>query len=295
MKPVFGVCIPNFGNNLSIQSVSTVASEAEEMEYESVWVTDHLLLPSSQKYPYGTILEILSTMSFLAGITERVKIGSSVIVLPMRETVQVAKALATIDFLSNGRVIAGFAAGWCEEEFRNLGMNFHNRGKRFDESLQLIKTLWRGGEAVFEGRYYQIKSGIFEPRPLQPGGPPIWIGGNSDKALQRALKHGQGWHFTGIPLNQLEQRLQGRKIPEGFVLSGRMTIDFTGKSPRLVKSRTGEERAILSGSVDQISEQLSEYVDRGIRYFAIYFGDKPADRYVKDMELFSKEIIPSYI
>ncbi|MCX8201690.1 MAG: TIGR03619 family F420-dependent LLM class oxidoreductase [Candidatus Caldarchaeum sp.] len=295
MKPIFGVCIPNFGNNLSTESVSTIASEAEEMEYESVWVTDHLLLPVSQKYPYGNIFETLSTMSFIAGITERVKIGSSVIVLPMRETVQVAKSLATIDVLSKGRVIAGFAAGWCREEFENLGMNFRNRGKRLDESLKLIKTLWRGGEIVFEGKYYNIKSGIFEPTPTQPGGPPIWLGGNSEAALQRALRLGDGWHFTGIPLNQLVERLEGKTLPETFVISGRLTVDFTGKSPRLVKIRTGEERAIVSGGIDQVIEQLGQYIDRGVTHFAIYFGDKPAQRYLTDMEIFSKEVIPTYV
>lgn len=295
MKPVFGICVPNFGNNLSAEAVAEVASKAEEMEYESVWVTDHLLLPASQRYPYGNIFEILSTMSYLAAITDWVKIGSSVIVLPMREPVQVAKALATIDVLSKGRVIAGFAAGWCEEEFQNVGMNFKNRGKRFDESLQLIKTLWRGGETSFQGRYHNIKSGIFEPKPFQPGGPPVWIGGNSEKAFERALKLGSGWHFTGIPVEQLDERISGKKIPDNFVLSGRLTVDFTGKSPSRVKARSGEERVILSGNIDHVVEELGKYLERGISHFAIYFGDKSADKYINDMERFSKEVIPSYI
>ncbi|MEM1948002.1 MAG: TIGR03619 family F420-dependent LLM class oxidoreductase [Candidatus Caldarchaeum sp.] len=295
MKPSFGVCIPNFGNNLSPKAVSAIATQAEEMEYDSVWITDHLLLPSSQRYPYGKIFETLATMAYVAALTERVKIGSSVIVLTMRETVQVAKSLATIDVLSGGRVIAGLGAGWCEEEFQNVGMNFQNRGKRFDESILLMKKLWNGGEISFQGRYYKIVSGVFEPKPVQLSGIPIWVGGNSERALQRALNLAEGWHFTGIPLNLLDQRLAGKNIPQNFVLSGRVTVDFTGKSPKIVKTRAGEERSIISGDVEEVVEQIGEYLERGISYFAVYFGDKPADKYIKDMELFEEEVIPGYV
>jgi len=294
MKVEFGVCLPNFGNNLSVEGVKQVAVEAEEMGFDSVWATDHLLLPKTQRYPYGNIFEALTVMAFAAAVTEEVKIGSSVIVLPMREPIQVAKALAAIDHLSGGRVIAGFGAGWCEEEFSNLGMNFHNRGKRFNEELELIKTLWRGGEVTYGGRYYSIKSGVFEPRPVK-GMIPIWVGGNSLKALQRALKYGDGWHFTGMPVENVNSVLSIAEAREGFVFSGRLTVDFTGKAPRITKAASGEPRAILSGDVDYVSEMIDRYVEARVNYFVLYFGDKPADQYINDMNLFTRDVAPSYV
>ncbi len=123
MTAKFGVCLPNFGKHLSPDAITTVAAEAEEMGFSSVWATDHLIIPTIYKYPYGNILEALTTMTLAAAATEEVNIGSSVIVLPMREPVSVAKAMAAIDVISRGRVIAGFGAGWCEGEFKNLGQN----------------------------------------------------------------------------------------------------------------------------------------------------------------------------
>ncbi|MEM4280621.1 MAG: TIGR03619 family F420-dependent LLM class oxidoreductase [Candidatus Caldarchaeum sp.] len=295
MKAVFGVCLPNFGKHLSREAVKRVAEEAEEMEYDSVWASDHLLPPPSQRYPYGNILETLTTMAYAASLTEEVKIGSSVIILPMREPVQVAKALASIDVLSGGRVIAGFGAGWCVEEFENLSMRFNNRGKRFDEALKLVKTLLRGGDVSFKGRYYNVEAGVFEPKPVQTGGPPVWVGGNSGKAFNRALALADGWHFTGMPLDKLAQRLHEAQVKDGFVISGRLTVDFTGQSPRLTKSRLGEERAILSGNVDYVSEVLEDYLDLGVSYFVLYFGDKPVDQYVNDMETFVRDVASSYV
>lgn len=295
MRIEFGVCLPNFGKHLSPKSIDVIASEAEELGYESVWITDHLLLPPTQRYPYGSILEAITTMAHVASVTEEVKVGSSVLILPMREPVQVAKALAAIDVLSGGRVVAGFGAGWCEEEFQNLGMNFRNRGRRFDEALQLIKQLWQGGEVSFKGRYYKVEAGIFEPAPAQNGGPPIWIGGNSEHALRRAMKHGQAWHFTGITLDTLSERVSNISKTEGFKISGRFTVDFSGKTPQVVKVRAGENRAILTGSPNKIIDTIEQYINLNVTHFALYFGDKPAEDYVKDMEKFSKEVMPGYI
>jgi alkanesulfonate monooxygenase SsuD/methylene tetrahydromethanopterin reductase-like flavin-dependent oxidoreductase (luciferase family) len=176
LRAKFGVCLPNFGKHLSVDAITTVAAEAEEMGFSSVWATDHLIIPSTFKYPYGNILEALTTMTLAATATEEVNIGSSVIVLPMREPVSVAKALAAIDVISRGRVIAGFGAGWCEGEFKNLGQNFRNRGRRLDEAITLFRTLMRGGSVTFKGKYYTVHEGLFEPKPVQPGGPPVWVG-----------------------------------------------------------------------------------------------------------------------
>ncbi|MEM1943426.1 MAG: LLM class F420-dependent oxidoreductase [Candidatus Caldarchaeum sp.] len=295
MKPSFGVCLLNFGNYVSAQSILKTAQESEEIGFDSVWATDHLLMPPNMRHPYGRIIEALTAMSFAASATEYVKVGSSVLVLPMREPVHVAKSLASIDVVSGGRVVAGFGAGWCREEYRSLGMDFHNRGKRFDEALSLVKTLWKGGEVRFSGRYYNVEAGVFEPAPAQRDGIPVWIGGNSDKAFRRALSHGDGWHFTGMPVEKVKTLLGNASLRQNFIVSGRLTVDFSGKSPRLTRSRLGEERVIVSGDVDYVIETLSKYIDVGVSYFVLYFGDKPVDQYVKDMEKFAREVAPSYV
>lgn len=294
MTAKFGVCLPNFGKHLSIKAVTTVAVEAEEMGYSSVWATDHLIIPQKFSYPYGTILEALTTMTLAANETEEVSIGSSVIVLPMREPVSVAKALAAIDIISGGRVIAGFGAGWCEGEFDNLGQNFRNRGRRLDEAIQLFRTLMRGGQVNFSGKYYRVQEGLFEPKPVQTGGPPVWVGGNSKAAYNRAVRLGDGWHFTGLSVEKAASLLENTKVREGFTVSGRFTVDLSGKSPKLTRAASGEERAILSGKPDEVSDIIGKYLEKGVTYFVLYFGDKPAQEYVKDMQVFAQDVMSSY-
>jgi probable F420-dependent oxidoreductase len=294
LRAKFGVCLPNFGKHLSVDAITTVAAEAEEMGFSSVWATDHLIIPSTFKYPYGNILEALTTMTLAATATEEVNIGSSVIVLPMREPVSVAKALAAIDVISRGRVIAGFGAGWCEGEFKNLGQNFRNRGRRLDEAITLFRTLMRGGSVTFKGKYYTVHEGLFEPKPVRPGGPPVWVGGNSKAAFDRAVRLGDGWHFTGLSVEKAASLLENTKLREGFTVSGRFTVDLSGKSPKVTRASSGEERVILSGVPDEVSDMIGEYIEKGVEYFVLYFGDKPVQEYVKEMQAFSRDVIPSY-
>ena len=293
----FGVCIPNFGDRCDKKAIVDVAKKAEELLYDSAWVTDHILLPKNLSYPYGRIFEPLVTLAFVAGITDRIKLGTSMIILPMRNPVITAKEIASIDNLSGGRVIAGFAVGWAEEEFRNLGVGdlFKKRGKLLEEQIKLVKKIWSEREISFEGRFYRITSGISDPRPLQSGGPPIWLGGNSEYAVKRAVRIADAWQFTGIPLEELEARMEiiRKGNRRNFIISGRFTVDMTGKSPRESRAASGGRRVIISGDAQAVINQLEQYLERGTSYFVLSFGDKDSASLIKDMEKFHSEVIPS--
>ena len=204
-----GVHVPQWGRDATRDGVLSVARAAEAAGLDSVWVADHLVHPlrSATAYPYRDdgapfaaadgFLEAFTTLAAIAGATERIALGTSVLVLPMREPLQTAKTIATLDVLSQGRVILGVGAGWWEAEFAALGAPFERRGRRLDEQIAIMRALWRDGALAHRGEFYEFDELACEPRPLQPGGPPIWIGGMSPAGLRRAGRLGDGWHAIG--------------------------------------------------------------------------------------------------
>src|SRR5579862_6657831 len=140
----FGVCVPNYGETLSAEGVRALGIEAEKLGYDSVWTTDHLLMPKNSGTPYERIVDAISSLFYLAPLTSRVKLGISSLILGMRNPVVVAKQLASLDIFSGGRVVMAMASGWNETEFSFLGSNFHTRGRRLDEGIRLIQSLWNG-------------------------------------------------------------------------------------------------------------------------------------------------------
>jgi len=177
--------------------LAAIAQGAEELGFRSVWATDHLLVPTENYRPYGRLLEALTLLSFLATKTKEVRLGTSVLIVPMRNPVEVAKQVATIDVLSGGRALLAVGAGWLEKEFRFLNANFAQRGAFLDESIRLVRALWSQERINFQGKFFNIADGVFEPKPVQGGGPPIWVGGNSRSAMRRAARLGDGWHPVG--------------------------------------------------------------------------------------------------
>src|SRR5712691_7110516 len=164
----FGVCVPNYGESSSAEALRTVALEAESAGCDSLWTTDHILMPRNSGTPYERIFDSITTLAYLAAITDRVRLGISSLITAMRNPVVVAKQLATIDNLSGGRLMLAIGVGWNEKEFAHLGSNFHNRGKRVDASIRLIRALWRG-ETSFKSRILgiELSDAVFEPRPVQ--------------------------------------------------------------------------------------------------------------------------------
>jgi probable F420-dependent oxidoreductase len=202
-----GVQIPNNSAKAYKIGLKKMGRLAEDAGAASIWVNDHLLMVEGGRSPYpftpdGAIpwpmdmpwYECLTAASFLAASTSKCRIGTSVLILPQRNVLELAKTTATLDALSGGRLILGIGAGWFAEEIEAIGYRFRTRGRRTDEMIEVLRRCWTGRPKPFEGGEIVVPEGlIFEPRPSQPGGPPILIGGMSRAALRRAALRGDGW------------------------------------------------------------------------------------------------------
>ncbi|MFX0170427.1 MAG: TIGR03619 family F420-dependent LLM class oxidoreductase [Candidatus Hodarchaeota archaeon] len=203
----FGFTIENFDVNLDPDKLKNTAMVGENSGFESIWTVDHVMQAIGGHIPiYDRISEVLVTLSFLAGFTKKIKLGISTFVLPLRHPVMAAKQLATLDYLTKGRLVITFGAGWNEEEFSFLGSNFTNRGKRFDEALQVVKALW-SGKTFFDGRYYNFKNASFHPIRKELANLPLIIAGRAPYAIPRALKYGDGWHPSDLSANEITKAL----------------------------------------------------------------------------------------
>jgi probable F420-dependent oxidoreductase len=226
-------------------------------------------MPKDSGTPYERIFDSLTTLAYLAGITEHVKLGVSSLVTAMRNPAIVAKQLATIDNLSGGRVMLATSAGWNEKEFHNIGSNFHNRGGRLDASIRLIRTLWEG-ETGFKSKALGLdfKDAVFEPRPIQ-NHLTIWIGGTSRAAMKRAVTLGDGWHPNVQPLDQFEKLVGEFRLidPEAKPKPIAVRIAIRPHSEQSeYKSPQGEKRIMLSGNREQNKQIVSRLEDLGVSY-----------------------------
>ena len=187
----FGVILPNYGEGSSPSGVRGVVETAEELGFASVWTTEHVVVGSDWINPYGRVYDPLVTLGWIAGWTERVRLGTSIVILPLHNPFHAAKQAATLQELSGGRAILGVGMGWYEREFEFMGVEFAGRGRRGDEAIRLMRALWRG-ERRFDGRHWSFAEATAEPLPSPP--PEIWIGGSSARAIRRARELGDVWH-----------------------------------------------------------------------------------------------------
>jgi probable F420-dependent oxidoreductase len=186
-----GVILPNFGPQSSPGAIRKIAEAAEELGFHSVWATEHIIVGPEGVDPYGRVYDPLVTLGWIAGWTERVALGTSIVLVPLHHPIRLAKEAATLQELSGGRLLLGVGMGWHEDEFRFMGIPFRGRGRRADESLRLMTALWRG-ESSFAGEHWSFDDATFAPLPdATPG---IWVGGSSAPALRRALALGDVWH-----------------------------------------------------------------------------------------------------
>jgi probable F420-dependent oxidoreductase len=200
--------LPNGGAEVSLQNVLEMGDAAEELGFKGVMALDHLLVPREIAHRYGQMIEPLVLLGYIAGRTRSLRLGVSVIVIPMRNPFAVALQAATLDHLSGGRFIMGVGVGWSEGEFRNVGAAFHTRGARTDEAVRLFRHLWSGSQEPFEGRFNGYEDGVFGLPPPQRDKLPILIGGNSDAALRRAARLGDIWQSTAIGVDDFAVRAE---------------------------------------------------------------------------------------
>lgn len=290
----YGLALPNMLAGASAEGIEAAAEVAERLGYSTVWTTDHVLVDQAGASEYGRIFDAILTLAHVAGRTSRVRLATSVIVVPQRQAVVLAKELATLDVLSRGRLDVGVGVGWNQTEFGNLGVadRFHVRGAYLDEAIRLWRHLWSGSTEPFEGRFHQFSDFAFEPLPVQPGGPRILVGGRSEAAYRRAGTVGDGYHFSTIPPTALAERLAvvraaaeaaGRPMPP---VSGRVTIGFDATEPP-----AGVAWASL-GSSEAIAADMHAFAAAGVGEVALILRETDPARYVAIAERFAREVIP---
>jgi probable F420-dependent oxidoreductase len=306
---LLGVSLPNVGIDHGKETLLPIATAAERLGFDSVWAAHHVVLPYEResRYPYqrsGTEiamspgmqwLDPIVTLSAIAAVTERVRLGTSVYVIPYRDPVTLAAELAALDVLSDGRLVLGAGIGWMREEFEAIGVPPGERGARTDEHLEAMKTLWSEDPASFDGRFTRFQNIALATRPKREGGPPIWVGGNTEAALRRALRLGSGWHgFEVFPdeIPQLRERLErlgseiGRDPTELELSVARGLIPPGSEEQSFIP-----DRRMLGGSADAIVEELGRYADEGVEMVLIQVSLLPP--LVPDaLEWVAAEVLP---
>ena len=287
----FGLVLPTFHPGASAAGIEAAAEIAERIGFSTVWTTDHVLVEQASADEYGRIFEAIVTLAHLGGRQARIKLGTSVIVVPQRSAVLLAKELATLDALTGGRVIAGLGVGWNAPEFANLGEadRFAVRGAYLDEAIALFRHLWSGSTAPFRGRFHQLTDFAFEPLPVQGAGLPIIIGGRVPAALRRAGQLADGYHATASSPTQAAERMAvvrahaeaaGRPVP---ALSARVRVQ-PGESADLAAGYA------LRGTPDEVRAELSAWLAAGASHLALYFGSVTPEAIVRDLEWWAREV-----
>ena len=186
-----GVILPNYGPHADPATVRRTVEVAEELGFDSVWTTEHIIVGPEGVDPYGRVYDPLVTLAWIAGWTERIGLGTSIVLVPLHHPIHLAKEVATLQELSGGRFTLGVGIGWHRDEYDFMGVEFAGRGRRADEAIRLLRALW-SGEREFHGRFWSFADATFAPLP-EPQ-PEIWVGGSSDRAVRRARELGDAWH-----------------------------------------------------------------------------------------------------
>jgi probable F420-dependent oxidoreductase len=287
----FGLVLPTMPEGASREGIEAAAETAARLGWHSVWTTDHLLVPRSAAREYGLIYEAVTTLAYVGARHEQLKLGTSVIVVPMRNAIVLAKELATVDALTQGRLIAGVGVGWNEPEFANVGEKerFHRRGAYLDESIRLWRHLWSGSREPFEGRFHRFTDFAFGPLPEQREKLPIWVGGRADAALRRAGALGDGYHSSmsspsqfavRVPVVQQAAEEAGRPMP---TLSARVRVRF-GPAP------TGPATYVMAGTPEQMITEIDAFATCGATLMVLGFGETDPGKLVPILERFDREV-----
>jgi probable F420-dependent oxidoreductase len=286
-----GLVLPTMPDGASTEGIEASADAAARLGWSSVWTTDHVLVPHSAASEYGRIFEAIVTLAYVAARQPDLRLGASVIVVPQRNAVVLAKELATLDVLSRGRLIAGVGVGWNEQEFANLGVadRFAVRGAYLDETIALWRHLWGGTQEPFGGRFHRFDDAVFEPLPVRGAELPIWVGGRQPPALRRAGRLGDGYHSSASSPAQYAERLPtirdaaeaaGRPMP---ALSARVAVRFDQPSGRFYA---------LRGDPQAMAAELRAFADAGVGEVALAFGETDAERSVAAIERFDRDVRP---
>jgi probable F420-dependent oxidoreductase len=304
----FGLDVGIYGALANPETILQLARHAEEAGFESIWLADHVAFPVSikSKYPYSAtgdfpsrlseaLMEPVATMAVLVGATKRVRIGTAALIMPYRNPVLLARMLVTLDQFSGGRIVLGAGVGWLEEEFNVLDAHdFKRRGKVTDEYLEIFKAVCAGGEVSYRGETYAFAPIFSSPGSVQRPHPPILIGGLSDAALRRVVRHGQGWLAVTAGTEMLAQRVAtlkrlaqdaGRRF-EDLTLAYKLFLNI-GEA----KSSAFDAREPGTGSIDQITDDIKRLFDLGFRKIIVRYRGANAAELGSQIDRFVAEVV----
>ncbi|WP_156740721.1 TIGR03619 family F420-dependent LLM class oxidoreductase [Occultella aeris] len=249
------VVLPDESPTMSVETLVDLARAAEDLGYTCAWLPDHVLPPDEYGATFGGVYEPLVTIGHLAAVTEHLRLGTSVLVAPLRNPFVLAKQVATLHRLSAGRVVLGVGGGWSEREFDAVGAVFRDRGAITDDVLALLRHLFDAGTAPYQARRFSYQHGVFAPVP--DAGVQIMVGGNSDAALRRAARYADIWQ--GIPAT-----------PSAFTERAHRLADLAAGRDVVAALRLGWDGAT---PVEHVADEVAAYADAGAMRVAVHFGD----------------------
>ncbi|MFL6523666.1 MAG: TIGR03619 family F420-dependent LLM class oxidoreductase [Nitrososphaera sp.] len=305
-----GILLPQTGELATSEDLLYIGKETEKEGLDSVWVFERLLWPLKPQTPYGgipntpipveyqSVLDPLETLTYLAGNTKRISLGTSIIDIFFHNPVTLARRFATLDVLSGGRVIAGLGIGWSKDEYDVSGIPYRHRGARADEYMQVLKRIWNDDVVEFKGQFYNIPASKIGPKPVQKPHPPILLAGYSPKTFPRIVNYADGWlPIAGFgPLEQLEHAMNGlredarkaNKDPSNirvFVLSYPNALDSSSQS-----FSSNQQRSPMSGTIDQIGSDINRIKAMGAEHIIFGYAFSPTGKNVKKMMEVTKQL-----
>lgn len=308
----FGFAILGRGPLSDPDSLVKVVQQGENLGYDAVYIGDHILVPKevSAPYPYspdgswggvatGEVKEQLTTLAFLAGATSRLRLVASVMIVPYRPPLLAAKVVTTIDVLSKGRLTLGVGAGWMREEFDALRIQpFEKRGDVTDDYIKAFKAMWGESNPTYHGEYCDISGIQFLPKPVQTPHPPIWVGGESPRAIRRAATFGDAWYPFGsnpaFPLDtpkRLRTSIERLRVQMDKQNRDPATTDVAYRPAHYNYTSKGHSAPFV-GNAEQIVEDIAEFNALGVNHLVIGFNENSVEEQLFDLEQFATEVMP---
>jgi probable F420-dependent oxidoreductase len=303
-----GVTVPNVHETLAERTtIEAVARMADDLGFDSIWCNDHVVIPGpsvgggaepAYAAAYGqqrrqNVYEPLITLAYLAAVTRRVLLGTSVYLLPLRNPVLAAKQAISLDRLSDGRLVLGVGVGWLEGEFAALGVPYRERGSRTDEAIAVLKALCGQDSAAFQGRHHSFDAVEFLPKPVQQPHPPLWIGGRSDAAIRRAARVGDAWHPSHLTVDELRQRIpelrseceRAGRSPDQVLVTTRRKLARSASPPEAEPDR------VLQGDAGAIAATVAELEQVGVAHLLVELPGSRESELLESLDWFGREVL----
>jgi len=291
----FGFALPQIGSPAGPEALVMVAKRAEDLGFDSLWVLDRLLWPVNPRAPYPigdgslpvqykNVLDPVETLTFTAAHTSRIALATGVLNLPWYNPVLLARRLTTLDILSGGRLRVGFGIGWSPDEYEAAGATWQDRGKRADESIELLKKVWTTDPVEFHGKHYRIPKSFIGPKPVQKPHPPIYMAAFTPSAMKRVAAEADAWLPVGIPLSEVGAMFDGIKnmARETGRDPSKLELIVTA-GVEIHKTPIEKERTEFTGTLEQIGEDFATARKLGAAEIAIYMQFLPPGEAAKDL------------